>query len=479
MVFLFLSAFTAPEKPDYGIYDPNHYLTENTITQIRDLNEANSKKAEKLQVGVYIVDSLEGESIETVANETARAWKVGYSGDNFGSLIVVAVQDRKSRIETSNNTAIRITDYQTKQLLAASRTDFKNGDYSKGILAIAKGLDNQFYKGTGTFSSDDTSFADASAKIRRYSDSISGKNPVEIEVVLQMTVKTVNLWTICLELGSLFISSSCLLPLSEEVEVLVTMTRLVAGGGSVTHPIRTRLGQTQAQILLVAGTVVALMVEVHLMIGNSFFSVEFKEMSRFRYENKGIIYVLSILLAIILLGGCSVVGTYNGLVSEQTKVEQAQANVATALQRRSDLIGNLVESVKGQMNHETEVFTQIAEARAKIGNGSVTSKENQEAQGELSSAISRLLVLTENYPELKSNQNVEQLMTELAGSENRIFVARKDYNQAATDYNQKLRSFPTVLFANMMNFKEAETFKESEEAKTAPKVDFSTSTSKQ
>ena len=169
MVFLFLSAFTAPEKPDYGIYDPNHYLTEDTITQIRDLNEANSKKAEKLQVGVYIVDSLEGENIETVANETARAWKIGYSGDNFGSLIVVAVQDRKSRIETSNNTAIRITDYQTKQILAASRTDFKTGDYGKGILAIAKALDNQFYRGTGTFSSDESS------KIKRYSDSISGK----------------------------------------------------------------------------------------------------------------------------------------------------------------------------------------------------------------------------------------------------------------------------------------------------------------
>ena len=196
-------------------------------------------------------------------------------------------------------------------------------------------------------------------------------------------------------------------------------------------------------------------------------------------KNKGIIYVLGILLAIILLGGCSVVGTYNGIVSEQTKVEQAQADVATALQRRSDLIGNLVESVKGQMNHETEVFTQIAEARAKIGTGSVTSKENQEAQGELSSAISRLISLTENYPELKSNQNVEQLMTELAGSENRIFVARKDYNQAATEYNQKLRSFPTVLLANMMNFKEAETFKESEEAKTAPKVDFGNSTTKE
>ena len=170
MAFFFLSAFTAPEKPDYGIYDPNHYLTEEVVTQIRDLNEANSQKAEKLQIGVYIVDSLEGESIETVANETARAWKIGYSGDNFGSLIVVAVQDRKSRIETSNNTAIRITDYQTKQILATSRTDFKTGDYSKGILAIAKGLDNQFYRGTGTFSSDDDS-----SDIKRYSESISGK----------------------------------------------------------------------------------------------------------------------------------------------------------------------------------------------------------------------------------------------------------------------------------------------------------------
>ena len=170
MVFFFLSGFTVPEKSAYGIYDPNHYLTEDVVTQIRDLNEANSKKTEKLQIGVYVVDSLDGESIETVANETARAWKIGYSGDNFGSLIVVAVQDRKSRIETSNNTAIRITDYQTKQILAASRTDFKAGDYSKGILAIVKGLDNQFYRGSGTISSDEDS-----SKIKRYSESISGK----------------------------------------------------------------------------------------------------------------------------------------------------------------------------------------------------------------------------------------------------------------------------------------------------------------
>jgi len=192
-------------------------------------------------------------------------------------------------------------------------------------------------------------------------------------------------------------------------------------------------------------------------------------------QNKVILSIVAIFFGLLVLGSCSAVTTYNGLVGEQTKVEQAQADVSTALQRRSDLIGNLVESVKGQMNHETEVFTKIADARAKIGSSSVTSEENQKAQGELSSALSRLISL----PELKSNQNVEQLMVELSGSENRIFVARKDYNKVAAEYNQKLRSFPTVLFANMMNFKEAETFKETEEAKTVPKVDFGTSSSSQ
>ena len=150
-------------------------------------------------------------------------------------------------------------------------------------------------------------------------------------------------------------------------------------------------------------------------------------------QNKVILSIVVIFFGLLVLGSCSAVTTYNGLVGEQTKVEQAQADVSTALQRRS----------------------------------------------ELSSALSRLISLTENYPEPKSNQNVEQLMVELSGSENRIFVARKDYNKVAAEYNQKLRSFPTVLFANMMNFKEAETFKETEEAKTVPKVDFGTSSSSQ
>ena len=150
MVFLFLSAFTAPEKPEYGIYDPDHYLTDETISQIRELNNVNSKKSEKFQMGVYVVKSLDGETIETVANETARAWKIGYSGDNHGVLIVVAVQDRKSRIETSNNVAGKITDYQTNRFLKTARPYFQKGDYSNGVLSIANNLNYMFYSGSST-----------------------------------------------------------------------------------------------------------------------------------------------------------------------------------------------------------------------------------------------------------------------------------------------------------------------------------------
>ena len=169
MVFLFLSAFTAPEKPEYGIYDPDHYLTDETISQIRELNNVNSKKSEKFQMGVYVVKSLNGETIETVANETARAWKIGYSGDNHGVLIVVAVQDRKSRIETSNNVASKITDYQTHRFLTTARPYFKNGDYSNGVLSIANNLNYMFYSGSSTTSSSSRSsydYATNSSRLR-------------------------------------------------------------------------------------------------------------------------------------------------------------------------------------------------------------------------------------------------------------------------------------------------------------------------
>ena len=169
MVFLFLSAFTAPEKPEYGIYDPDHYLTDETIRLIRGLNNVNSKKSEKFQMGVYVVKSLDGETIETVANETARAWKIGYSGDNHGVLIVVAVQDRKSRIETSNNVASKITDYQTHRFLTTARPYFKNGDYNKGVLSIVNNLNYMFYSGSSTTSSSSRSsydYATNSSRLR-------------------------------------------------------------------------------------------------------------------------------------------------------------------------------------------------------------------------------------------------------------------------------------------------------------------------
>lgn len=168
-VFLFLSAFTAPEKPEYGIYDPNHYLTDETIRLIRELNNVNSKKAEKFQIGVYVVKSLDGETIETVANETARAWKIGYSGDNHGVLIVLAVQDRKSRIETSNNVASKITDYQTHRFLTTARPYFQNGDYNKGVLSIVNNLNYMFYSGSSTPSSSSKSsydYATNSSRLR-------------------------------------------------------------------------------------------------------------------------------------------------------------------------------------------------------------------------------------------------------------------------------------------------------------------------
>ena len=169
MVFLFLSAFTAPEKPEYGIYDPDHYLTDDTIRLIRGLNNVNSKKSEKFQMGVYVVKSLDGETIETVANETARAWKIGYSGDNHGVLIVVAVEDRKSRIETSNNVASKITDYQTNRFLKTARPYFQKGDYSNGVLSIANNLNYMFYSGSSTTASSSRSsydYATNSSRLR-------------------------------------------------------------------------------------------------------------------------------------------------------------------------------------------------------------------------------------------------------------------------------------------------------------------------
>ncbi|HFI0151477.1 TPA: LemA family protein [Streptococcus suis] len=188
--------------------------------------------------------------------------------------------------------------------------------------------------------------------------------------------------------------------------------------------------------------------------------------------NKKIIYIFVPVLVLVFLG-IGAVGQYNGLVDAYAEVENAQANVDTQLQRRYDLIPNVVSAVKGAMEHEEEIFVAIADARAKIGSSQPSSSDYKEGQTELDSAVSRLLVLTENYPQLTANQQVSDLITELEGTENRILVARKDYNAVATTYNKKIKRFPTAIYANWFGYEKVELFQATSEATTTiPSVDL-------
>ena len=176
--------------------------------------------------------------------------------------------------------------------------------------------------------------------------------------------------------------------------------------------------------------------------------------------------LIGIILGALIIAALFIGGSYNSLVGSQTKVEQAQSKIDTTLQRRYDLIPNVVNSVKGYMKHESDIFEHIADARAKIGASTTSKAEKENAEGELDSAISRLLVIQENYPQLKADTQVQSLITELEGTENRIFVARNDYNQAATDYNNKVRRFPSNIIANLFGFKPAKLVETDQKAKT-------------
>ncbi len=187
-----------------------------------------------------------------------------------------------------------------------------------------------------------------------------------------------------------------------------------------------------------------------------------------------IAFAVIALLVVIALGVLTtIIGTRNRLVNLDEDVKTQWAQVENQLQRRLDLIPNLVETVKGYAQHEREVFTQVTEARAKVGSaGSVAEKI--EANNELSSALSRLLVVVENYPELKANQNFIALQDELAGTENRIAQERRRYNESANTYNKAIRVFPNNIIAGMFGFVRATLFEAPAEAKTAPRVDFGT-----
>lgn len=186
---------------------------------------------------------------------------------------------------------------------------------------------------------------------------------------------------------------------------------------------------------------------------------------------RAILVVVALLLLVILLGGGTLAATYNRLVSASEQVNEQWAQIESQLQRRYDLIPNLVETVRGYVAHEQEVFTAVAEARAKLA-GAATTSARVEAANQLESALARLLVIVERYPELRANEQFNRLMDELAGTENRINVARMRYNEAVKQYNRMIRSFPTVLLAGMLGFGERPYFQAQEGAETAPRVDF-------
>ncbi|RSK34882.1 LemA family protein [Bhargavaea beijingensis] len=180
---------------------------------------------------------------------------------------------------------------------------------------------------------------------------------------------------------------------------------------------------------------------------------------------------LLIIVGILVVLVVMLVPKYNSFVNQEEDVNQAYSQIENQLQRRMDLIPNLVETAKGYAKHEEEVFTDIADARSRLA-GAGSPEEQANANEELTGALSRLLVVAENYPDLKANENFRQLMDELAGTENRLAVARMDYNEAATQFNRNVRSFPGNLVAGIFGFDQKEYFEASEAAREVPKVDF-------
>ena len=193
---------------------------------------------------------------------------------------------------------------------------------------------------------------------------------------------------------------------------------------------------------------------------------------------KKLVARLSLIAAFALLSGCG----YNSMQANEEAVIAAWGNVESSCQRRSDLIPNLVEVVKGYAKHEADTLKAVTEARSKVGSMQVTKdvlnnpaslNKFQQAQGELSGALSRLMVVVEKYPDLKANQNFLDLQKQLEGTENRINVARERYNSSVQDFNTSIRTFPNSLTNSLMlHLQRKEAFKAEEGAKVAPKVKF-------
>lgn len=195
---------------------------------------------------------------------------------------------------------------------------------------------------------------------------------------------------------------------------------------------------------------------------------------------KTVLVVLGVLAAIVVVGALFLTGQYNGLVNRSQAVDAQWAQVQNVYQRRADLIPNLVNTVSGAANFEKSTLTEVTNARASVGKVQVGTgtptpaqlAEFEQAQGALSSALSRLLVVAENYPNLKATGNFQELQSQLEGTENRISVERGRFNELARDYNAAIKRVPAVLFAGLMGFKEKPYFAAKAGADEPPKVEF-------
>jgi len=196
---------------------------------------------------------------------------------------------------------------------------------------------------------------------------------------------------------------------------------------------------------------------------------------------KGCLIIAGVVVIVLLIAGFAVQGSYNDIVAKEQEVNQLWAQVENVYQRRADLIPNLVATVKGYAAHESGVFESVAASRAQVGSIRITQdllnnpaefQKFQQAQAGLSGALSRLLAVAENYPELKANQNFLELQSQLEGSENRIATERRRFNEGAQAYNTRIKQFPATLVARFFGFNEKQYFQSAPGSEKVPVVNF-------
>ena len=186
---------------------------------------------------------------------------------------------------------------------------------------------------------------------------------------------------------------------------------------------------------------------------------------------KALFITLGVVVAVVVITVIACIGIRNGLIDRDEKVREQWSQIETQLQRRADLIPNLVNTVKGYAKHEEKIFTEVADARSRLLSAQGPAAK-AEAGAQLNSVLGRLLAVAENYPQLKASDNFVRLQDELAGTENRIATARTDYNNAVREYNQKTRTFPNVIVASLFGFEQAEYFEAGDGADQVPEVNF-------